>query len=451
MTTFKRFADGPRPWLVAGIIILLIWAGWWTASVLAHPLPRLVSGSAVHPDRGITYILIWPFLGLDFHHNYAAVSSWLHGANPYLHISGDPMNQVYIYPPLTLVAFLWVAFFPPESVSTRLAIPRPDGDFTFSICFPAIFLWMAAIVVIVGFAAWHSWRVRQRLGLPPLPLPFLWAAALISYPVMFELERGNCNVLPLLGIAVLVLALGSRQRLAGDVVAGLSAAAATGIKPYAVILFLGLVALRRYRAAGVGLGAFALLVLALRSLFVPWFEIFRSSAQLQTAGYMDFSHSLVVHWPLMWTDLGLPAVARVPAVPVVGGLVLLVILWVSWRMFRSRPAPALAWPYLLWLTTMATLFSSVAHDYGLLCLPLAVLAAWDRRDSWRTQLCVLPMLLWWQPLYIGLSGLPWLLIKVASILLIGQLVVRRSEVTIPPANQAARSEGAGSPVSAVPA
>jgi hypothetical protein len=451
MTTFKRLTDGPRPWLVAGIIILLAWAGWWAGSLLAHPLPRLLSGSAVRPDTGITYILIWPFLGLDFHHNYAAVSSWLHGVNPYLHISGDPMNQHYIYPPFTLAAFLWVALFPPESVSTHLTIPRPDGDYTFPICFPAIFLWMAMIVLIVGFAAWQSWRVRQRLQLPALPLPFMLAAALISYPVMFELERGNCDVLPLLAIAVLVFALESQRRMTADLIAGLCAAVAAGIKPYAVILFLGLVALRRYRAAGVGMGVFALLVMALRSLFVPWFEIFRTSADLHTSGYMDYSHSLVVHWPLIWRDLGLPVLARVPAVPVIGGLVLLIVLWVSWKVFRSRPVTVLAWPYLLWLTTMATLFSTVANDYGLLFLPLAVLAAWDRRDAWGTQLCVLPMLLWWQPLYIGLTGLPWLVIKVASIMLIGHLVVRRFGSAVAGADREARGERTGSQESAIPA
>ena len=451
MTSFKRFTDGPRPWLAAGIIILLIWAGWWAGSVLAHPLPRLLSGSATHPDRGITSMLIWPFLGLDFHHNYAAVSSWLHGANPYVHISGDPMNDNYIYPPLTLVAFLWVGLLPPESVSTRLAIPRSGGDFAFSVCFPAIFLWMAMIVLIVGFAAWRSWRVRQRLELPALPLPFLLAAALISYPVMFELERGNCDVVPLLAIVALCIALESRRRLAGDVVAGLCVAAAAGVKPYAAILLLGLVALRRYRAASFGVAVFALLVVALRSLFAPWFEIFRASGAFQTPNYMDFSHSLVVHWPLIWSDLGLPAVARVPPVPVVGSVVLAVILWVSWRVFRARPPAAVGWPYLLWLTATATLFSSVAHDYSLIFLPLAVLAAWDRRDPWRTQLCLLPMLLWWQPLYLGLHGLPWLLLKVASILLIGQLIRRRTEENSTPAIQAAGSGGGARPESAVPA
>lgn len=425
MKKFKRMAEGPRPFLIAGIILLLVWTGWWGGSLLAQPLPRLLSGSATNPDRGITYMLIWPFLGLDFHHNYAAVSSWFQGDNPYRHISGDPMNQHYIYPPLTLVAFAWVGLFPPESASVHLTVPSPNGDFTFPICFPAIFIWMAMIVLIVSFAAWLSWRVRQRLDLPALPLPFMLSATLISYPVMFELERGNCNVLPLLAIVVLVLALESRHRLAGDLIAAVCVVAAAGIKPYAVVLFLGLVALRRYRAAGLGAGLLLLLIVVLRSLFAPWFGIFRASAGLQTSAYMDFSHSMLVHWTLIWTDLRLPALARIPAMPVVGGLVLLLILGVSWKVFRSKPAPVLAWPYLLWLTTMGTLFSTVAHDYGLLCLPLAVLAAWDRRDSWRTQLCLLPMLLWWQPLYLGLTGLPWLMIKVASIMLIGHLVVHR--------------------------
>jgi hypothetical protein len=59
--------------------------------------------------------------------------------------------------------------------------------------------------------------VRDRLRLPGLPVPFILGAALLSYPGMFEIERGNCDVLPLLAVALLLPALASRlhDRLTG--------------------------------------------------------------------------------------------------------------------------------------------------------------------------------------------------------------------------------------------
>ncbi len=416
---------GPRPLLFAGIILLLVWAGWWGGSVLAKPMPRLLSGAPDHPDHGITYLVIWPFLGLDFQHNYAAVNAWLEGGNPYVHIRWDPMNQYYIYPPLTLLAFTWAGLFPPAHASLHLTVPAFNGEITFPICFPPIFIWMAVITLIVAGAAWQSWRVRRRLALPDLPLPFVLAAALLSYPVIFETERGNCNVLPLLAITLLIPGLAHRYRLLGDLGVALCAAFAAGIKPYAVVLLLGLLALRRFRAAAFAAGLLAMQVGLLHSMFALWLGIARDASSFRVTNYLDSSHSLPAHWNLIWRDLGLPALARVPPLVVVGSLVLAVVLAVSWRVFRARPTAAVAWPYLLWLTTMATLTSTVAHDYNLLFLPLAVLAAWDHRDPWWAQLCLLPMALWWQPLYLGITGLPWLILKVAGILLVGVVIVRR--------------------------
>jgi hypothetical protein len=345
MNLLRRFAGGPRFFLVAGIVLLLLWAGWWGIS-LAQPVPRLWPGPAPGPADRITYIHIWPFVGIDFQHNYAAVNSWLAGHNPYVVIADDPMNAHYVYPPLTLVAFAWAGLFPPDSVTTYLPFEGPVSDTPFPYCRPAIFLWMAVIVLIVGFAAWRSWRVRERLRLPALPLPFILGAALLSYPVMFELERGNCDVLPLLAVALLIPALASRQRLTGDLLAAVCVALATGIKAYPGILLLGLIALRRFRAV--------------------------------------------------------------------------------------------AWPYLLWLTTMGTLVNTTAYDYSLIFLPLAALAAWSHRDPWWIHLCLLPALFWWQPFYLGVTGLPWLLLKVAGLFLVGLLVIRRLPLTAAPRANPAR-------------
>jgi hypothetical protein len=443
MNLFRRIIAGPRLLLVAGIVLLLLWAGWWGIS-LARPVPRLWPGPAGDAGYRITYLLIWPFVGLDFQHNYAAVNSWLAGHDPYVAIVDDPMNEHYIYPPLTLFAFAWAGLFPPDSVTTHVSFAGPVGDTPFPYCRPAIFLWMAASVFIVGFAGWQSWRGRERQRLPALPLPFILGAALLSYPVMFELERGNCDVLPLLAVALLLPALARRQRLAGDLLAAACVAFATGIKAYPGILLLGLIALRRFRAAALAAGLLLLQIVVLWQPFRQWFAITRAESNFSTSLYMDYSHSLAAHWKLLWTTLGVPALGQVHGELIVDLLVLAAVLIVSWRVFRSKPEVAVAWPYLLWLTTMGTLVNVTAYDYSLIFLPLAALAAWSHRDPWRTQLCVLPMLLWWQPFYLGVTGLPWLLLKAASLFMVGGLVIRR----LPPTAAAQPVSVTGSPVRA---
>ena len=414
-----------RAWKLAGLLLLLAWTGWWTAS-LTRPVPALWPGPPMSERQQITYLPIWSFVGVDFQHNYAAVNSWLDGHDPYVAIEDDPINTHYIYPPPALLAFAWAGLFPPASVHTLISIAGPNGLSEFPYCRPAVFLWMAAIVGITALAAWQSWRVRGRLHLPPLPLVFVLGATLISYPVMFELERGNCDVLPLLALALLVVpALTWRHRLAGDLAVAAGVALAAGIKAYPGILLLGLLALRRHRAAAFAAGLLFLQVAAFWHPFAEWFAIIRADAGHSTTLFMDYSHSLLVHWQLGWTTLGVPALGRLPREAIVDLIVLAAVLAVSWRVFRARPDPAVAWPYLLWLTTMGTLVNVTAYDYSLLYLPLAVLAAWDARDSWRVHLCLAPAVIWWFPFSIGISGLPLLLLKVTGIFLVGVLVLRR--------------------------
>jgi len=413
-----------RGWLLAGILLLVLWVAWWGVS-LARPVPCLWPGPPMTGGQRITYLLIWPFVGLDFQHNYAAVNSWLDGHDPYVEIDGDPANAHYVYPPLTLAAFAWLGLFPPAAVHSVLWIAGPGGVLEIPYCRPALFLWMAAIVIIVALGAWTSWRVRCQLRLPPLPFVFVLGAALMSYPVLFELERGNCDVLPLLALAVLVPALAWRHRLAGDLLAAAAVAAATGIKAYPGILLLGLVALRRHRAAALAAGLLLAQIVVLWHPLVEWFAISNADLGRASSVYMDYSHSLLAHWQLAWTTVGAPALGRLPGSVVVDLLVLAGAGAVSWRVFRAPPPAALAWPYLLWLAAMGTLVNATAYDYSLLFLPLAALAAWDARDPWRVQCCLLPAVAWWWPFYLGLGGLPLLLVKVAGVFLVGGLVVAR--------------------------
>jgi hypothetical protein len=425
----RRFVEGPRTFMWIGVGLLVVWLCWFGISLAQQPLPRAVPFQKNYLQDRFTYILLEPFIGLDFHHNYVAARTWRQGVDPYAELRGDPANVRYTYPPLTLVAFSWTDLFPPGPSMRMTGTNGAQSDFATSK--PAILVWLAVILGLTGFAAWRSWLTRKDLGLAPLPLPFVLGATLMSYPVLFELERANCNTLPLLAIAVLVTALGRADRWRGDLMAGLCVALATGIKPYAIVLLIGLLALRRYRATAFALGWLVLQAIIFSPDLRRWLAVAHIQNMSYAPVYMDFSHSLIAHWQLIARDLGWPALAQMPAKTVTGGILMLTTLAVSWRVFRRGAGTAIAWPFLLWLAAMATMISPIAQDYNLLFIPLAVLSAWSATDSWRVQLCVGLVLLWWQPFFIGVANLPWLLLKVVSVILVGILIVCRLETTSP--------------------
>jgi hypothetical protein len=171
-------------------------------------------------------------------------------------------------------------------------------------------------------------------------------------------------------------------------------------------------------------------------------EITRLRVEIHERVYLEYSHSIISHWVLIWRDLGFVKVASLPATMLVGLAVLVATMSVSWRVFRSPENSSIAWAFLLWLSAMATFVSPIAQDYNLLFIPLVVLAVWSSDDVWWLQLILVAVLLWWQPFYIGLAGLPWLLLKSLSVALVGWMVMCRIKV--------AACDGAGVTASSPP-
>jgi hypothetical protein len=81
-----------------------------------------------------------------------------------------------------------------------------------------------------------------------------------------------------------------------------------------------------------------------------------------------------------------------------------IVLWVSYHVYRSRGSPALLYPYFAWLAAVGTFLSPVSNDYNLFFLPVAALAVWDRRDQVLVHLMMALLLLWWQPLLLPIGG-----------------------------------------------
>jgi len=420
---FAEMCAGPRGLLYAGAVIIAAWCVWLAISLCQQPLPRAVPGQKDYYADRKTYILLEPFIGMDFHHNYGAVKLWRQGGDPYDHLAGDPANETYVYPPLTLVAFSWADLFPggPELVMTGM-----NGKTThFRTSVTAIVLWVFSIAAIFAYAAFVSWQQRFRFGLESLPLPFLVGATLASYPALFELERGNCNVIVLLAIIATLFLVRRPPSRGTDLWIGLCAAVAIGVKPYAIVMLPGLVILWRFRAAIYGVFWLALQAVWLSPDVNRWMAVAKVQNGTTTNIYLDWSHSLIAHWQLIWRDLGLSALGGLPAQLCVGALLVLVSAFVSWPLFWRRGATQLAWPFLLWLTGVGTMLLPLAYDYNLFFVPLAVLSIWRRHDPWWVHAIVGLVALWTQPFYLGIGNLPWLLVKSGSLLLVGLVLLRR--------------------------
>src|SRR5262249_33168891 len=152
----------------------------------------------------------------------------------------------YLYPPACLWQFAWcgLPLGPRQAKAT----------------------WLAVAGIIVALAVFAALRGRRDLGLWLPPWPFALALVLCSSPVLFALERANCNVLVLLHLLLGIVAL-RRRSLAGDAAAGLLLGLAFWTKIYPLLLIGGLLPLRRWRAFACAVAATGLMaVLDLQGL-----------------------------------------------------------------------------------------------------------------------------------------------------------------------------------------
>ena len=385
---------------VLGVALLVAWGYWWGTSI---DRDRLVRGDHLWFHTG--HYLHQP-LALDLVRPTMLQSAcWWRGGDPW-------KEQAGVYPPHLYRLTGWTTLLAPKAATA---------------------VWtagMGAMALIGGFAAWRS---RRRLGLDPIPLLVILPAVAFSMPVVYAMERGNCDLAILLTVVVCVALLRSRS-LAAEVVVGVLLANAMWMKFYPGLLVLGVLALRRWRvlpsfaAAG---GAIGLMdyrgVLACIASVKRWAPNIACTKEY----FQPDTHSLSNNWAIFWEQTPLPALARIPGSVGALGLLLPLAAWISVKVYRCPHRERLAFPYLLWLLALATFLPTIAVDYNLLYLPVAVLAVWDRRDPVVVHMMLGLLMLWWQPLELPIDGRVMLVVKVLGLLAVAlSLAARTREVPV---------------------
>ena len=416
-------APGAKHSAFYGTMLLLLWLAFWIESFGRGQLmfARDVSFPA------------WYFIGLDFMHNFLGSRAWMSGLNPYVDDIGD-VRGPYAYPPVVLPMFAWCYVVP------------------FAL---AAALWAAFIALTIAWAARIVQGVRVAARLPFLSLVLATVLILWSMPAMFAMERGNSDALVLLGMIGAALVWRRKPSWANDAIIGGCIALAAWVKVYPLVLFGVLVLAGRWRALALGLVIFAVVGLVPLDYTKGFFEASRhaQAQRTDTVGaavdwlkrqpvrkirleyaHIEFSsHSLTSYWPRLWMSQGILFLHRIPGLIGAGVCLFPLGAWVAWRFWRSPRRDEWVFPFMLWVASLVTFWMPVAYDYNLYFLPLAMWAVWDHRDGLVSNLAFLAGALWWQPLELPEPFSPpaLLFIKLASLVVTGQALVRRLTAAAP--------------------
>jgi hypothetical protein len=414
-----------RALLVLNVLCGLLLAGWavWWGVNLAHS--RLV-----HPGRFGFEETGW--LGGDFSHNDLAARKLLAGENPYRVGLGEEWGTgPYSYPPVVLTLFLWCPPFP-RTVTTAVWVAFTGGA-----------------LVLAGVLAW---RHRVRLGLTRLPLLPCLVWVLFSLPVVFEMERGQYDVLVLLLVWLGWCLAARSEGVKSEIAAALCLAVAVWIKVYPAPLLLGLAAGRRCRlllltvACGVALGVVPwratrdFLGAAPATMQAQRATHFRSVRLLAEGRWGELSpdnttwkhsfrgaqHSLSDYLPGLCQDLGLIRLARLPGLIQSALVSAPLLLWVCLLQYRRGDADTLL-PVLLWLVVLGTFLMPMSWDYNLCLLPVLAIMLYDPRAPWWQQAGLAALTLYLVPWRVEVRALSHLLfvLKFLGLLTVTGLLARR--------------------------
>jgi hypothetical protein len=378
-------------------LMLVVWSFWWSVSVYRRDLLGCVKSWFPYPAFGTDF----------FGGAYLPAKAWLQGRDAY----AETGWAYFIYPPPVLRMFAWSGFLYPNT---------------------ALFIWLGALVSIITMGTYLAWCKRKQFGLCNITLPTAFALVLCSTPVAYAMERGNCDSLSIVFISVGILLWRWNSPFA-QFGAGVVLALAPWLKLYPGLLGIGCFGLRRWQAL-TGFIVGGLVIGALHAEELPKF--IRNNRQLSEGYYRQsmaepdskvhpWSHSLTQSWASIWTHTPFKFLSRingfVAAFAILGSL----LGWVTYNVYKCPDRDRFAFPFLMWVTALATFVPPAANDYSLVFLPIAAVAVWDRKDPLYVQLMMLALMIWWQPVGLPVSGRLLLVIKVCGLIAIGISLVRR--------------------------
>ncbi len=409
---------GPRWQQLAGIILLCVWVIWWGMS-LSLDVPHLIGGNKT-PMLTIT----WPYLGLDFIHDYASGRELAAGRNPYDKIIGHPLIQQSLNPPAMLPFFVWSRLLPPEQT---LQVTFPEGKITQPYPFRAIFLWLVFISAVMTLGVYMAWAHRRKFCDTPAAFLFLLPLVLLSFPVVFAMERGANDALALLLILAGAFAL-RHQNIKWQCAAGACFAFAAVLKGYPLIILVALVALRYWKTA-LSMGVSVVIFLLISAPWLSqWFAIIRPG--FSASGFAaPFTHSIALPWANIWKGTLFQALSAIPGGIAATIIIMGIAIVISYFVYRSPQKEKLALPLILWMTALATFgvqFSANAYDYNLIFLPLAAIIVWRKNDPMWVHITLAYYAIWWQPLFILQSPNVGLLFKLFGVVGVGLSIVAKT-------------------------
>ncbi len=379
---------------VVAAVALALWVAWWIDALL-HLRLRWAELTQIR----------FPAFGADFWTQAElGARAYAAGRDPHFHLDG---RHLVHYPPLVIWLFLWV-------------VPLGQGT--------ALRVWIVVLIALAVLGAVVAHRVRARLGLERMPLVLALVLVLYGFPVLFEIERGNFDLLALAAILGALPLLARRGRLA-DVLGGAVLAVAPWVKIYPGLLGLSLLALRRFRAFAAFVVAAIAIGLAAPAETVRSLLVLHKAAgivaelALNDPGYWPWIHSLSLAWAELTRGGSLASVSGtlVAAIVVLAG-----VSYVCVRVHRCGSPQALTYPLVLWTVSAASFVPLIANDYSLAFLPLAGVAVWSRRDGWLVHGALLLSAVWWQPFSLPLGGWVLLPLKVLAVVAVGASLLARA-------------------------
>ena len=377
----KRFArwlnlNSKKALLAVCFILLAFWCIWWCVSFYHQ---ELYAGK---------HLWFPPFFGADFYNHVDwPVRIWWNGGDPY----ADKVH-FFNYPPSEMRLFAWVNLMTPQT---------------------ALMVWLVVMTMIITAAAWMASRWRRLLSLGEIPPLVAVMLILFSTPVLYAMERGQYDPLSLLFILA-ALPLLNHQSKGAQFLAGAVLCLAPWVKVYPGLIFVGLIGLRCWRA----LAGFVVAGMAIAITFLVLYSGEMHGFLVNTVQHIQFweglalwlgesqtwNHPLALMLASLWHGTQFSWLGLLPGKIMAAIILLPPLVWVTYHIYRCPARNALTYPYLLWVVALATFVPQVSNDYNLCFLPLAVLAAWDRRDPWLVHVAIALLFIWWQPVRIPIGG-----------------------------------------------